>query len=298
MSQGKKTVVSMTGFGGGEVAVPGGRVRVEVKSVNHRYLDVSVKSPREYISLDTRIVEAVRGRLRRGKVDVFVSRSVDVSEPSAVKANLELARGYRAAFESISRDLRVGGELTLAMIVAQRDVVVAGFSEADPEAEWPSVEKALGIALEKNAGMRSDEGRRLATDLLAQAGELRRLATAADERAPKVVVEHRARLQERLKKLLADTALEPARLDQEIALLADRTDVHEELVRLRSHLDQLDQILAEGGEIGRKLDFLLQEIGRETNTLGSKANDVDLGKIVVELKTVAERVREQIQNIE
>lgn len=298
MSHGKKTLVSMTGFGAGESKVPGGRIQVEVKSVNHRYLDVTVKSPREYIPLETRILESVRSRMRRGKVDVFVSRSVDLADPSAVKANLELARGYRAALESIRRELGISGDVTLGMIAAQRDVVTTGGGETDPESEWPSVQEALAQALERIGSVRAGEGERLGADLRALAAELRRLTKEAADRAPQVVLDHRARLQERLKKLLADTAIEPARLDQEIALLADRTDVHEELVRLGSHLEQLDAILQEGGEIGRKLDFLLQEIGRETNTLGSKANDAALAKTVVELKAVAERVREQIQNVE
>jgi uncharacterized protein (TIGR00255 family) len=298
MSRAKKPVVSMTGFGSGEAKVPGGRLQIEVKSVNHRYLDVTVKGPREYVSLETRILEAVRARLRRGKVDVFVSRAVDLADPSAVKANVALAKGYQAALESIRRELSLAGEITLPMIAAMRDVVSTGGSEADPESEWPAVKEALSAALERISAMREGEGARLAADLRTQASELRRLAKAAEERAPSVVVEHRARLQERLKKLLTDSAIEPARLDQEIALLADRTDVHEEMVRLASHLDQLDAIVDEGGEIGRKLDFLLQEIGRETNTLGSKANDAALGRIVVDLKAVAERVREQIQNVE
>ena len=298
MSQGKKPVVSMTGFGAADAKVPGGRLSVEVKSVNHRYLDVTVKGPREYVALEPRILEAVRGRMRRGKVDVFVSRSVDLADPSAVKANVDLAKGYRAALESIRRELGLTGEVTLPMIAGMRDVVTTGGGDADPEIEWDSVSRALESALERIGVMREQEGARLALDLRTQAAELRRLATAAGERAPHVVEEHRVRLAERLKKLLGDTALDPARLDQEIALLADRTDVHEEMVRLASHLDQLDAIVEQGGEIGRKLDFLLQEIGRETNTLGSKANDAALGRIVVDLKAVAERVREQIQNVE
>lgn len=298
MSQAKKPVVSMTGFGAAEAKVPGGRIQVEVKSVNHRYLDVTVKGPREYVALEPRILEVVRGRLRRGKVDVFVSRAVDLADPSAVKANLELARGYRAALDSIRRELSLSGEVTLPMIAGLRDVVTTGGGDTDAETEWAAVKQALDAALERIGAMREREGERTASDMRTQAAELRRLAAAASERAPHVVVEHRARLQERLKKLLADTTIDPARLDQEIALLADRTDVHEELVRLASHLDQLDSILEQGGDIGRKLDFLLQEIGRETNTLGSKANDPALGRIVVDLKAVAERVREQIQNVE
>lgn len=298
MVDGKKPVFSMTGFGAGEARIAGGRVRVEVKSVNHRYLDVTVKGPREYVSLETRVLEAVRARLKRGKVDVFVSRTTDPGEPGAVKANIPLARGWKDALETIRRELALPGEVTLGMIAGQRDIVLAGGDEADPERDWAAIEKALAEAIDKNAAMRAEEGRRTLGDLRGLAAELTRLAAAADLRAPKVVEEHRARLVERLKKLLGDTTLEPSRLEQEVALLADRTDVHEELVRLAGHLDQLGTILDGGGEIGRKLDFLLQEIGRETNTLGSKANDAELGRVVVDLKATAERIREQIQNVE
>lgn len=295
---GKKPILSMTGFGAGEAAIPGGRVRVEVRSVNHRYLDATVKGPREYVSLETRILEALRARLRRGKVDVFVTRAADAADPGAVRANMDLARGYASAFEAIRKALALAGEVTLSMVASQRDVVVAGGEEADPEKEWPSVEQALSQALDRLGAMRAEEGKRLAADLAALHGELKRLAAAAAVRAPRVVEEHRTRLVERVKKLAGEAGVEPARIDQEIAILADRADVHEELVRLDSHLQQLLGILDGGGEIGRKLDFLLQEIGRETNTLGSKANDADLGKIVVDLKATAERVREQIQNLE
>ena len=298
MVDGKKPVFSMTGFGAGEARITGGRVRVEVKSVNHRYLDVTVKGPREYVSLETRVLEAVRARLKRGKVDVFVTRAVDPGESGAVKANVPLARGWKDALETLRRELSLSGEVTLAMIAGQRDIILAGGEDADPERDWSSIEKALAEAIDKNAAMRAEEGRRTLGDLRSLAAELARLAALAEARAPKVVEEYRTRLVERLKKLLADTTMEPARMEQEVAVLADRTDVHEELVRLHGHLDQLNTILDGGGEIGRRLDFLLQEIGRETNTLGSKANDAELGRVVVDLKATAERIREQIQNVE
>lgn len=299
MSQAKSGApVSMTGFGGGEARAGTTRVGVEVRTVNHRYLDVTVKGPREYVSLESRILEAVRARMKRGKVDVFVSRAADAGAPGAVQVNAPLARGYRDALRALQAELGLPGEVTIGMIAALRDVVVTGAPDSDPEAEWPAVLEALGVALDRLAAMRADEGKRLADDLAKQTANLRALAAAARERAPKIVEEYRVRLRDRLAKLLGDTALDPARLAQEVALLAERTDVHEELVRLDSHLDQLDALLGGGGELGRKLDFLLQEVGREINTLGSKANDADLARIVVDLKSTAEKIREQIQNLE
>ncbi len=288
----------MTGFGGGEARTGATRVGVEVRTVNHRYLDVTVKGPREYAALEARILETVRGRMKRGKVDVFVTRATDTAAPGAVQVNTPLARGYRDALRALQSELGLAGEVTIGMVAAFRDVVVAGSPDSDPEAEWPSVLEALGMALDRLATMRADEGRRLTGDLTKQAANVRELAADARARAPRIVDEYRTRLRERLAKLLGDTEIDPTRLAQEVALLAERTDVHEELVRLDSHLDQLDALLQGGGELGRKLDFLLQEMGREINTLGSKANDADLARIVVDLKSVAEKIREQIQNLE
>lgn len=291
-------VRSMTGFGAGEAPVPGGRVVVELKSVNHRYLDVTVKAPREYAALEGRIVEAVRGRLRRGKADVYISRLADTADPSLVQADLPLAKALHRALSQIQWETKATGDVSLAVLANWREIVSVGGAPPDPEQDWQGVSRALGAALERISAMRSAEGDRLAADVLGNAAQLRRLAGEARARAPKVVEDHRAKLQERLAKLLGDATLDRARLEQEVAILADRTDVHEELVRLDSHLDQLETTVKKGGDIGRRLDFLLQEIGRETNTLGSKANDPELAKIVVELKSVAERIREQIQNLE
>jgi uncharacterized protein (TIGR00255 family) len=298
VSQGKKPVHSMTGFGAGESIAGASRIGVEIRSVNHRYLDVTVKGPREYAAIESRVTEGVRARVRRGKVDVFLSRNVDPADPGAVHVDLALARRFHTALARLQTELGLPGEVSVGMIAGQRDVIIAGGAPADPEADWPAIEKALSGALGKLEAMRADEGKRLLDDLRANAASLRTLAASAKARAPAVVEEYRVRLQDRLAKLLGDRTLDETRLAQEVAILADRADVHEELVRLASHLDQLDQILAGGGDIGRKLDFLLQEVGREVNTLGSKANDAELARIVVELKAVAERIREQIQNLE
>lgn len=288
----------MTGFGQAEAQVPGARITVEIKSVNHRYLDATVKAPREYAALEPRLLELVRGKLKRGKVDVFVTRKPDGSDPSAVRADLELAKGLHRALVEVAGVIGVNPHVTLDTLAGWREIVSVGSSVADPENERGPVEAALSRALEKISAMRAEEGKRMGDDCKARIDEVRALTAAAKARAPKVVEDQRVKLQERLARLLGDTKVDPARLEQEVAILADRADVHEELVRLESHLTQLDATLANGGEVGRRLDFLLQEVGRETNTLGSKANDAELAKIVVELKAVAERIREQAQNLE
>lgn len=294
-----KTLFSMTGFGQAEAVVSGARISVEVKSVNHRFLDASVKAPREYAALETRLLELVRGRMKRGKVDVFVTRKPDVSDPSAVRPDLELAKGLHRALVSIAGELGVNQHVTLDTLAGWREIISVGVAVADPESERPGVEDALTRALDRITAMRADEGKRLADDIRARIAEVRSLTAAAKLRAPKVVEDQRAKLKERLAKLLGDAAMiDAGRLEQEVAILADRADVHEELVRLESHLQQLETTVSGGGEVGRRLDFLLQEVGRETNTLGSKANDAELAKIVVELKAVAERIREQAMNLE
>ncbi len=312
-------MLSMTGFGGAEAKLPGGRVVVEIKSVNHRYLDVSVKGPREYAALEARMVDAVRGRLRRGKVDCFVTRLVEELPEGGVRVNEGLARGLRAAFERLRSELSLPGEVTLEMIAAFRDVVAVDAGAADTERDWPALERATASALDRLVAMRREEGLRLAASLRELAAAMRALWGRASARAPAVVEESAARLKDRLARLLGaaagtapaagvkpaaaaatveESALDPGRLALEVAILAERSDVHEELVRLESHLGQLESAIDAGGEIGRKLDFLLQEIGREVNTLGSKANDAELSRTVIEMKSVAERIREQIQNLE
>lgn len=217
----------MTGFGAGEASVSAARVRVEIRSVNHRYLDVAVKTPREWASLEARVIDAVRARVRRGKVDVFLSRRLDATAPGAVRADVDLARGYRDALRQLARDLALPGDVDLALIAAQRDVLLAGGDTPDPETDWPGVSAALAQAVERLSAMRAEEGKRLGEDLARHRASLAHLVDGVAARAPKAIEDYRTRLSERLAKLLGDTALDAARLHQEVALLAERTDIDE-----------------------------------------------------------------------
>jgi uncharacterized protein (TIGR00255 family) len=288
----------MTGYGSGTAKVPGARITVEVRSVNQRFLDVNLKGPREYITLEGRLVKLVRQTLRRGKVDIFVNKNLDADDPSAVRVDQTLAQGYHAALSQLAELLDYSEPPSLDLVASQRGVLVVGALTPDPDVDAEGVEAATRDALEAMVKMREEEGARLGENLLENARKLRELTVQLDQRAPELVEEFRANLRERLEKLLGDTKLDESRLTQEVALLGERTDIHEEIVRLQSHLDQLEQIVTGGGEMGRRLDFLLQEVHREINTSGSKASDPEVSRLVVDMKSIAERIREQTQNVE
>lgn len=289
----------MTGYGSGTAKVPGGHVSVEVKSVNQRFLDVNMKGPREYVALERLLVKEVRGRVRRGKVDIFVNKTLDATDPNAVTVDATLALTYQSALQSLAESLGRAEEApSLEFIAAQRGVLVVGAFTPDVEADREGVLAAATQAIDALVEMRTHEGEKLRTDLMSNVEALRALTDELEKCVPALVEAYRESLRERLERLLGDTTLEEGRLEQEVALLADRSDIHEEIIRLRSHLDQLTAAIESGGEVGRKLDFILQEVHREINTSGSKASDPEAGKVVVEMKAVAERMREQAQNVE
>lgn len=288
----------MTGYGSGTAKVPGGRVSVEVRSVNQRFLDVSFKGPREYIGLERDVVAIVRAAVRRGKVDVFVTKTLDATDPNAVRADVDLAKGYSAALTQLAAAIGSDAQPTLELVASQRGVLVVGGFTPDAELDAEGVAAAVTEAVAAMVVMREDEGARLAHDLRDNIARLSELTEDLEKRVPILVEDYRKALRERLNELLAEHAMDEGRLAQEVALLAERSDIHEEIVRLRSHLEQLGAFLDAGGEVGRKLDFLLQEVYREINTSGSKAGESEAARIVVEMKSAAERMREQAQNIE
>ena len=291
-------IKSMTGYGKGESTHEGGRFVVEVRCVNHRYGEVTVKLPRALMQFENEIKKRVAERLVRGKIDVFiqVENAVSLGVPTA---NLPLARGYLKAFNSIKEALGLEGEVKLSLIASQRDVVtVAAEAEATLEEIPPELLQALEDALRRVDEMRLFEGESLYADFQKRREVLAQLIAKVAARSPLVVQEYAQRLKERVAQLLAEGNLPEERLALEVALLADKCDVTEELVRLESHLRQFDETLKSGEPVGRKLDFLLQEINREVNTTGSKANDAQMAALVVELKAELEKIREQVQNIE
>jgi uncharacterized protein (TIGR00255 family) len=291
-------IKSMTGYGKGESAYATGRITVEVRCVNHRYGEVTVKLPRVLMQFENEIKKRVAEKLSRGKIDVFiqVEGAVSLGLPTA---NLPLARGYYKAFSSIGEALGLRDEVSLALIAAQRDVItVAAETEANLEEIPQELVVALDEALRRVDEMRLFEGESLMADFQKRRANLIDLIARVTARSPSVVSEYAARLKERIALLCSEGNLPEERLALEVALLADKCDITEELVRLESHLRQFDETLTRNEPVGRKLDFLLQEINREVNTVGSKANDAQIASSVVELKAELEKIREQVQNIE
>lgn len=288
---------SMTGFGVARSEDGTHTFAVEVRSVNHRYCDVRTHLPNDLAHLSPEIEAQVRKRVRRGRVDITVS--TQVSEEATVEPTVDLARarGYKAAYQKLAEALGLQAQLDLALIAQAPGVMRAEAARSPTDPKQP-VLQAVSQGLEELARMREDEGAALATQLQMHLTEVRRMVAAIVEMVPKVNAERRRRLDERLSTLLGDNRLDPGRLAQEAALLADRADVTEEIERMDSHIEQFGKLLEADEPVGRKLDFLLQEMNREVNTVGSKSSDPDLAYLVVDLKTELERLREQVQNLE
>lgn len=290
-------IKSMTGYGKGEADDVPGRCLVEVKTVNNRYGEVSVKMPRSFLAYEHEVRKAVGGRVKRGKADLFVQWEPAQTGVVVPPVNHAVARGYKQAFESLAHDLHLSAEIPLALIINQRNVLQESVSDEQSDL-LPLLLQAVQGALDSLDQMRQREGEALKADLAERRLELASLVAQVRDRAPQMVAEYHTKLQQRLAKLLGGAELDPQRLAQEVALLADRCDITEELVRLESHFRQFDDTLELKEPVGRKLDFLMQEFNREVNTIGSKANDSTVTTLVVQMKAELEKMREQVQNIE
>lgn len=289
---------SMTGFGRGEAAGEGWLVKVEMKSVNHRYLDLAPRMSRDYGRLEETVRRVVQNRLSRGRVDVSIV--VEELEPQerTVKVNMPLLRGYLAALEQIQSELPKQQDITLDQILDLPGVL----EPEDPEIDWEQLtaltEAALDQALDELETMRAQEGAVLQKDILGKLAQIQEIIVLIEKKAPEVVEAYRLRLRERLRELLDGTSLTEERFLGEVAMFAERSAIDEEIVRLKSHIKQFEKTLESDEPVGRKLDFLLQEMNREVNTIGSKSSSIDIAGAVVEIKSVLEKIREQIQNIE
>jgi uncharacterized protein (TIGR00255 family) len=288
----------MTGYGRAEMVSEAGRIVVEIRSVNHRYGEITVKLPRIWLASENEVRKSIAGRLKRGKIDAYVQLQGAGGEGSQPTVNLPLARSYAGIFSQLNRDLGLEDKVPLALIIAQKDVIVTGETVASGDAVPDELLAAVATAVDNLDRMRLKEGEALLTDIRLRRERLATLIALIGERAPRAVAENVARLRERVAQLLREGGVDEARLAQEIALMADRADITEELVRFDSHFRQFDEALHLGEGIGRKLDFILQELNREVNTIGSKANDGEITAAVVELKAELEKIREQIQNVE
>ncbi len=291
-------LLSMTGYGSAKGSVEGQEITVELKSVNNRYLDCSVRLPRNFLFAEDTVKQAVSAGVSRGKVDVFVSAQASQDSGTVVSVNEELARGYRNAVARIAETLGLESGLNAFSLARFPDVLTVERRELDKDKAAAALSEITAKAVEEFNAMREREGERLRRDMLGKLETIEGLVSVVEERSPQTVKEYRERLEARLRDILADRSLDEQRVITEAAIFADRTAVDEETVRLRSHIAQFRTMLEEGSPIGRKMDFLVQEFNRESNTIGSKCSDASLAKVVVDLKSEIEKIREQLQNVE
>ncbi len=291
-------IKSMTGYGGAKGSAEGLSVSIELKSVNNRYLDVSVKLPRTLLFAEEPIKAAVGRHISRGKVDVFVTVDASASDDMEVRVNEPLLRGYVEALNAAAEKYGLQNDLTLMSVCRLPDVLSTDRREIDNSALMSGLGEILEQALCEYDAMRLLEGEKLRDDVLSRLDEISRLTGIVEENAPKTVEEYRARLEQKLQEVLGSTNIDESRILTEAAIFADKIAVDEETVRLRSHLSQLRGLCEGDSPAGRKMDFLIQELNRESNTIGSKCQNADIAHVVVELKAEIEKIREQIQNVE
>lgn len=292
-------IKSMTGFGRGEAKDAERQFTVEVKSVNHRYNDMVVRMPKRLNYLEEKLKNLIKRDIKRGRVEVYVSlENVEQSDVN-ITLNKSLVGQYVKALKSIGDDFDVVDDISVSLIARFPDVLKVEPKEEDENAIWCCLKEATTEALEMLVKMRITEGKKLAEDIHKRCEYIVSIINRIENEAPKVVLEYKTKLQDRINEIL-DEAIEvdENRLSMEVALYADKSSIAEEIVRLKSHVYQLEQALKDEQPVGRKLDFLIQEMNRETNTIGSKANDLEITNYVVDIKSELEKIREQVQNIE
>ena len=289
---------SMTGYGRSRQVLDGREITVEIRSVNHRYLEYSARIPRMYGYLEEKLKTFLQSSVSRGKVEVTVSIQNLTGGDTVVQINQALAKGYLDAMRSQAETLGLQDDLTLSTLTRFNDVFTLQKLEEDQQVIWNGVEQVAKQALDQFLEMRRREGDRLKQDITQKLAVLAEHVAAVEEQSPKTVAAYRQRLLQKMEELLADRCIDQQRILMEAGLYAEKIAVDEEAVRLKSHLDQFAQMMEQAGPVGRKLDFLVQEINRETNTIGSKAQDLAVTRRVVEMKSEIEKIREQIQNIE
>ena len=291
-------IKSMTGYGRAVETVNGREFTVELRSVNNRYLDCNVKMPRSLSFAEEAVKQAVKNAISRGKVDVFISLRSENGTDAKITLNTAVVEGYLAAMEQMAQNYAVQNDISVSLISRMPEVFTVEKPEVDEEQLLSDLMQVVSQALEGYDTMRRTEGKAMEEDLRSRGAAIEEMVSQVEAGNAQTVVEYRARLEAKLKEVLANTAIDESRILTEAAIFADKVAVDEETGRLRSHLQQMYNMLSGGGAVGRKLDFLLQEMNRETNTIGSKCTDVRLARIVVDMKAELEKIREQTQNIE
>ncbi len=291
-------VKSMTGYGRAVQTVNGREFTVEIRSVNNRYLDCTVKLPRSFSFAEEAVKAAVKAAVSRGKVDVYISVRSETEADVQVTLNKPVLEGYLAAMRQMVSEYGVKDDISVSTLARMSDVFVVDKPKADEDQLKADLLSVVELALQAYDAMRVTEGLALEHDLRSRAATILELVAQVEELNPKTVSDYRHRLEEKMREVLENKSIDESRILTEAAIFADKVAVDEETVRLRSHLEQMDTMLSGSGGIGRKLDFLLQEMNREANTTGSKCSDVKVARIVVDIKAELEKIREQTQNIE
>ena len=291
-------VKSMTGYGRAREMRNGRDITVEVRSVNNRYLDCTVKMPRAYIFAEDRMKARVQQAISRGKVDVFVTIDASAADAAVVAVNEPLARGYYDALTRLKTMFDLSGDITPEVLAKFPDVLAVTKAEEDVEAIAADICAVLDDALAAYNAMRAVEGEKLAADVAGRITTIEAVVGKVEERSPQTVAAYRQRLEAKMQEVLQSTTIDESRILTEAAIFADKIAVDEETVRLRSHIAQLQAMLVSGEPVGRKLDFLIQEVNRECNTIGSKCNDLTIAQDVVNMKAEVEKIREQVKNME
>ena len=291
-------VRSMTGFGRAQASVEGYNITVEIRSVNHRYFEFYAKMPRAYSFLEEKVKALLSTGISRGKVECSIQLEATADESVVVSVNEPLAKGYVDAVRQIADTFNLPDDMTAFTVARFSDVLSVSKAPVDEELLWSKVSPVVQEALDGFVSMRATEGERLADDVLSRAETILGNVAYIEERSPETVKEYNDKLLERMKTVLGDVQVDEQRLLTEAAIYADKIAVAEETVRLRSHIAQMHEFMQSTVAIGRKMDFLIQEFNREANTIGSKAQDVEIAKKVIDIKAEIEKIREQVQNIE
>lgn len=291
-------VKSMTGYGGSRQIIDNREISVEIRSVNHRYFELNCRTPREMAFLEEKIKSVVKERVFRGKIDIFVNVGVDENEEAVVTVNHSLAGGYIKALREVAVKYELSDDISVSSLARYNDIFKVTKPQADEEKLWNNVKIVLDDAIDKFVAMRQAEGEKLYEDITGRCETILNLVGDVEQRSPETVTEYRNKLLDRMNEVLSGATVDEQRILTEAAIFADKVAVAEETVRLRSHFDQFYKILKSEGSVGRKIDFILQEMNREANTIGSKVQDAQLAHIVVDIKAELEKIREQVQNIE
>jgi uncharacterized protein (TIGR00255 family) len=293
-------IKSMTGYGKAEAVLAGRKFTMEMKSVNHRFLEISLRLPGMLLPLEGEIKKRIGEKFSRGRIEATLRVDGDgnAENEGRFTLNLPLVRNYHALLYQLKEELRLGDEITLAMMAGFRDAFVPAETVQDPATLWEGLSKILADAIRTLTEMREKEGESLKRDLTTRLDRIAGFLEGIAGRAPQVVLDYQKRLTDRVRELTGGMVIDEARLLQEVAIMAEKSDITEEIVRFRSHIGQFTDLLAGADAAGRKIDFLIQEMGREINTIGSKSGNAEISRSVIEIKSELAKLREQVQNIE